>query len=168
MAPPAAFPPSDFWDFALGLYGQEAVAEACLLLQDRHGADVNLLLLACWLARQGRVVDVATARRLRAIALDWQVPVIRPLREVRRLLKQRIGACALLPDLRRRLAELEIDFEHVTQLMLEQAVRTATFSAAAPGAAVAPLNAARLVPQVPQDSALLKTVIGAAYPARGS
>jgi hypothetical protein len=34
-----------FWDFSLALYAKEGVADACLLLQDKLGYDVNLLLL---------------------------------------------------------------------------------------------------------------------------
>jgi uncharacterized protein (TIGR02444 family) len=35
---------SGFWRFSLSFYGDEQVAEACLLLQDEAAADVNVLL----------------------------------------------------------------------------------------------------------------------------
>ena len=37
------------WDFAVRLYAEPGVGEACLALQDRFGVDVPLLLWAAWL-----------------------------------------------------------------------------------------------------------------------
>ena len=42
--------PGAFWEFSLAFYAPEPVGAACLSLQDRRGADVNILLLCCWLA----------------------------------------------------------------------------------------------------------------------
>jgi uncharacterized protein (TIGR02444 family) len=33
-----------FWDFSLKVYAAAGVADECILLQDRFGIDVNLLL----------------------------------------------------------------------------------------------------------------------------
>ena len=84
------FLPHPFWNFSLELYAGEGVAEACLDLQERRGCDVNILLFCCWLGASGR--PTLTADRLRAIlkASDaWQAEIVRPLRAVRRLLKDR-------------------------------------------------------------------------------
>ena len=63
----ARFPDCAFWDFSLEAYARPGVAPACLDLQERHGADVNLLLFACWLSASGRgALDaalLAAARR---------------------------------------------------------------------------------------------------------
>ena len=84
------FLPHPFWNFSLELYAGEGVAEACLDLQDRRGCDVNVLLFCCWLGASGR--PTLTAERLRAILKVsdvWQSEIVRPLRQVRRLLKDK-------------------------------------------------------------------------------
>ena len=50
----AEFPDHPFWDFSLRVYGSEGVPEACLVLQERHGIDVNVLLYCFWLGASGR------------------------------------------------------------------------------------------------------------------
>jgi uncharacterized protein (TIGR02444 family) len=114
--------PHPFWNFSLELYAGEGVAEACLDLQDRRGCDVNILLFCCWLGASGR--PTLTAERLRAIlkASDqWQARIVRPLREVRRLLKDQPWSDALpetVDAVRRRVAEAELAAEHAEQLKL--------------------------------------------------
>lgn len=116
------FLPHPFWNFSLELYGAEGVAEACLDLQDRRGCDVNVLLFCCWLAASGR--PTLTADRLRAIlkASDaWQADVVKPLRAIRRKLKDGSWAGALpetVEAVRRRVADAELAAEHAEQLEL--------------------------------------------------
>lgn len=116
------FLPHPFWNFSLELYGAEGVAEACLDLQERRGCDVNVLLFCCWLAASGR--PTLSADRLRAIlkASDvWQADVVKPLRAIRRKLKDGSWAGALpetVDAVRRRVADAELAAEHVEQLEL--------------------------------------------------
>jgi uncharacterized protein (TIGR02444 family) len=116
------FLPHPFWNFSLELYAGEGVAEACLDLQDRRGCDVNILLFCCWLGASGR--PTLTAERLRAILKVsdvWQAEIIRPLRQVRRLLKDRPWIEALpetVDAARRRVADAELAAEHAEQLKL--------------------------------------------------
>ena len=49
----AKLPAGDFWRTSLELYAREGVSRALIALQDRRGADVNLLLYCCWTARSG-------------------------------------------------------------------------------------------------------------------
>ncbi len=116
------FLPHPFWNFSLELYAGEGVAEACLDLQDRRGCDVNILLFCCWLGASGR--PTLTAERLRAILAvsdAWQAEIVRPLRQVRKLLKDRSWT-ATLPETvdaaRRRVADAELAAEHAEQLAL--------------------------------------------------
>jgi len=116
------FPPHPFWNFSLELYGGEGVAEACLDLQERRGCDVNILLFCCWLGASGR--PTLTADRLRTIlsaSAAWQAEVVKPLREIRRRLKDGNWPGAL-PDtvdaVRRRAADAELAAEHAEQLAL--------------------------------------------------
>ena len=116
-----------FPSFAEALYARPGVAAACLDLQDRRGCDVNILLFCCWLAASGR--PTLTAERLRAILKvsdAWQNEIVRPLRTVRRLLKDKPWDAAL-PEtveaatgeaVRRRVADAELAAEHAEQLKL--------------------------------------------------
>jgi uncharacterized protein (TIGR02444 family) len=116
------FLPHPFWNFSLETYAGDGVAEACLDLQERRGCDVNILLFCCWLAASGR--PTLTAERLRAILKvsdAWQREIVKPLREVRRLLKDRPWAEALpetVDAARRRVADAELAAEHAEQLKL--------------------------------------------------
>ena len=124
---PEGLPESGFWRFSLEFYARPGVASACLALQDRHGADANLVLLALWLGTRGHRLDAVAGAHLTRLARRWQGPLVAPLRRVRRELKRRRRATALpwpdaVDDLRRRLAEVELGLEHVEQLLLEHAV----------------------------------------------
>ncbi len=116
------FLPHPFWNFSLEIYAGEGVAGACLDLQARRACDVNILLFCCWLGASGR--PTLTADRLRAIlkVTDvWQAEIVRPLRQVRQLLKDRPWT-ETLPETveaaRRRVAEAELAAEHAEQLKL--------------------------------------------------
>ncbi|MCH9735493.1 MAG: TIGR02444 family protein [Actinomycetia bacterium] len=73
-------------EFALALHAQEGVAEACVLLQDRFGVDVNVLLFAARIGSTGTLTSAALDKAQRQIA-DWHAEVVVPLRGVRRRLK---------------------------------------------------------------------------------
>lgn len=116
------FLPHPFWNFSLELYSGDGVAEACLDLQERRGCDVNILLFCCWLGASGR--PTLTAERLRAILTAseaWQSEIVKPLREMRRRLKDKPWPGALpetVDAVRRRVADAELAAEHAEQLKL--------------------------------------------------
>jgi len=108
------FLPHPFWNFSLEIYAAEGVSGACLDLQERRGCDVNILLFCCWLGASGR--PTLSADRLRAILAEitpWQARIVKPLREVRRLLKDMQSEAT-----RRRVADAELAAEHAEQLRL--------------------------------------------------
>ncbi len=74
------------WQYSLAVYGRPAVAEACLALQDEHGADVNLLLCGCWLATAGRRWSETELAELCALSRP-QREHIAAMRTLRRSLK---------------------------------------------------------------------------------
>jgi uncharacterized protein (TIGR02444 family) len=117
--------PHPFWNFSLEVYGGEGVARACLDLQDRRAVDVNVLLFCCWLGASGRGrIDKSDLSALVSRIRAWQEEVIRPLRGARRKLASGEGL-PLTPEepsamLRRRLADAEIEAEHIEQLMLAE------------------------------------------------
>jgi uncharacterized protein (TIGR02444 family) len=80
------------WDYASTIYGLEGVASACLVLQDRFGVDVNLLMYAAWLAHLQQRLGATHVEALDAIVSDWRDHVVRPLRALRRQLHTVAGA----------------------------------------------------------------------------
>ena len=76
-----------FWTFSLKVYAEQAVADACLNLQDQFDADVNVLLFMLWSADQGRRISLQEIRDIIALVTPWQIQVVRPLRLARRSLK---------------------------------------------------------------------------------
>jgi len=108
-----------FWGFSLALYARAGVEPACLALQE-SGADVNLLLLCCWLGGAGRELDGSALERLREAASPWQTEVLSPLRRARRAVKS--GSAGMKPEwgeaLRRGILAAELDAEYLEQLVL--------------------------------------------------
>jgi uncharacterized protein (TIGR02444 family) len=115
------FPPTPFWDFSLAVYGRAGVAPACLALQERHSADVNLLLFGAWIGAAGRGRMTADDfRALDRLVADWHQHVVRHLRVLRVGLR---GGFEPLPgelvaEVRRRVQEVELDAEHAEQVVL--------------------------------------------------
>lgn len=101
-----------FKRFALELYRRPGVADACIALQNRHDLDVNVVLFAAFVgAAQRRMLtthDLTLAHR-RVDA--WHQEVVRPLRAVRQRLRTGPAPGDATGQLRRKLAQLEIDAE---------------------------------------------------------
>ena len=119
--PQAGFPQHPLWDFSLKVYAQKGVSQACLVLQEEFGVDVNLLLFFCWTAAGG-AVRLGEERIVKAVAIveSWHREIVRPLRDLRRRLKQ--GFDGISADysqiLRRMIQKIELDAEHIEQLSL--------------------------------------------------
>ncbi len=120
-APLAQFPACEFWDFSLAVYGSRGVPAACLALQERYRANVNLLLFCCWLGASGRgALGEAGLTEAQAAAGRWHAEVVRGLRAVRKLLKDAHGRAPgeLAEELRKKVAAAELEAEHIEQLLL--------------------------------------------------
>ena len=116
-----SFPDNPFWDFSIRVYAESGVAEACLALQERQGADINVVLYCLWIAQQGfgRLSRSQMREFLDRVAA-WRDDVIVPLRMLRNRLKEGIG---LFPTdhteiVRSTVKRAELDAEHVEQLFL--------------------------------------------------
>ena len=167
------WPPNPFWDYALELYRRRGVEAACLELQQRHGLDVNVVLLCCWLARRGIEADAAMFARIAQAAEVWQEQFVRPLRAVRGRLKTALrepepGTIAarwpgLAGALRQRVLALEIDGERLEQLLLTE-LAAELVPTAAPGVALASANLERYRRFAPPDRVALTTLLQAAFP----
>ena len=106
-----------FWAFSLKVYGHKGVKDACLALQDRFGADVNILLFLCWRnsiglpdPTAGRIQDMMEA--IATINRD----VIAPLRKIRTILPGKDMAGA--PETRKKVLEAELSAEQMAQATL--------------------------------------------------
>jgi uncharacterized protein (TIGR02444 family) len=119
------FPAHPFWDFALRVYKAPGVSDACLAIQERHGADVNVVLFCCWLGESGRgtVTPDRIAEACDAVA-SWHESVVKKLRAVRRILKDgaKKAPADLAGELRSQIQTYEIDAEHIELLMLAASV----------------------------------------------
>jgi uncharacterized protein (TIGR02444 family) len=167
------WPANPFWDYALELYRRPGVEAACLELQERHGLDVNLILLCCWLASRGIVADAAMLARIARAAEVWQEQLVRPLRAVRGRLKTALrkpqpGSIAarwpeLTGALRQRVLAAETDGERLEQLLLAE-LAGELVPTASPGVALASANLARYQRFAPPDRAALAMLLQAAFP----
>lgn len=115
----------DFWGYSLALYRSPAVARACLALQDRAGADVNMLLFCCWWSALGRgsIAD-RSLMRIVAAARRWQDGTIAPLRRIRLGFKPASGS---VPTLVVALCDRVLAAELAAERLAQQAIFEAAF-----------------------------------------
>jgi uncharacterized protein (TIGR02444 family) len=116
-----------FWLFSLRTYRQPGVEPACLVLQNRHGADVNMVLYCCWAAASGRgALGTRTIRAAIASTARWQEEVVGPLRAVRRSLKPGFEGVPVerTEALRQTIGRVELECEHAEQALLARRVET--------------------------------------------
>ena len=166
------FPPHLFWDFSLSVYARPGVQAACLALQERHTLDVNILLFCLWSAAAGRApLTDAEMCRLLTRAGEWHEAVVRPLRGVRRRMKHDTPGVQqdLLLAVRRALVAVEIDCEHIEQLVIVCAAGEEQPAAQAPDAKIAAGNIElylrlRHVELDEKDENDLALLIAAAFP----
>jgi uncharacterized protein (TIGR02444 family) len=156
---------SPFWRFSLALYRHEAVAAACLDLQDRCDVDVNLLLFLLWLASGRRVLSGDEVRALDARLAPWRSEVVLPLRTVRRRLKA--DAPLVAPEdaalFRNRVKALELEAERLQQEAMHAIAATlgAVTAASAGDAARANLQAYASAKGRAFDQPALDVLVGA-------
>jgi uncharacterized protein (TIGR02444 family) len=73
------------WAFALTLYAEPKVREACLDLQERASVDVMLLLVAVFAASRAHIhLRSEDVRAMDDASGPWREQVVRPLRALRR------------------------------------------------------------------------------------
>ena len=113
---PAADNGNDLWTYCLALYAEPGIASACIMLQDRYGVDVNLVLYASWAA--GRRPNALTDQDfipLIAATDTWQRHVTSTIRQARRALKSEAEPLSdeAYQDLRRHLLDAELGAEKI-------------------------------------------------------
>src|SRR5208283_4433859 len=120
------------------------VSEACIVLQDSFGVDVNLLLFLFWLASDDRQLSTDEVKMLDDNVRDWRNLTIVPIRDVRRKLK---GAVTLVdPDkqeaFRNKVKAVELEAERLQQEALYEFSHSGPLGTAASRAAAARGNVA--------------------------
>jgi uncharacterized protein (TIGR02444 family) len=79
---------AESWAFALELYAEPGISEACLQLQNECGVDVMMLLMTAFAAvRRGIVLLPSDIAAMDAACRDWRERIVRPLRALRTILK---------------------------------------------------------------------------------
>lgn len=112
------------WDFSLALYRNPEVEQICLLLQDQWGANINLLLWLRWLEVNNTPVAKHQLHAARKRIDTWDQDVVRPLRNLRRLLKTcAFSGEASIEPTRTIIKSAELSAERVEQEWLEQLAR---------------------------------------------
>jgi uncharacterized protein (TIGR02444 family) len=95
------------------------------VLQEAHQLDVNIVLYCCWIGASGRgAMSAGEAEAMTAAVAEWHGGVVRGVRAVRQRLKGGMSPAPvdLSEPLRRRIAKIEVELEHVEQLMLAAAI----------------------------------------------
>jgi uncharacterized protein (TIGR02444 family) len=79
---------AESWAFALQLYAQPGIADACLKLQEEAGVDVMMALMTLFAAARHRVLlTPAEIRELDEACRPWREQIVHPLRAIRTRLK---------------------------------------------------------------------------------
>jgi uncharacterized protein (TIGR02444 family) len=109
--------PGAFWEFSLAYYSRERVSAACLSLQNRRGADVNILLFGCWLATLGLSVARAGLLAANSTVEAWRRDVLQPLRSARRAVADQFPELAKSDRqaIRHGVLSVELECERVAQ-----------------------------------------------------
>ncbi len=113
---------TSLWEFTLELYGAPGIPDACLTIQDRHQADVTLLIFAAWVGAVRRTrLTPEQAQSAAAAVAEWHSEIVRPLRAVRRRMKTgpRPAPDTETEALRDKLKAVEIGAEKIELLLLE-------------------------------------------------
>lgn len=100
------------WQYACQVYTQPGVEAALLALQDDHGADINLILQAWWLAHEGAAWTKAC---IPTNYEQWLAEQVQPLRIMRRNMKLDWASCE---DFRQQVKKLELKAEQYALALL--------------------------------------------------
>lgn len=113
-----------FWDFSVRTYRTDGVPDACLSLQNDHGADVNMLLYCCWIGVRSGSFDAELFASASEFSSHWAEHVVAPLRSARTWMKHTgcttqdvpTDACMTLRD---EVKSVEFAAEKLQQEVLE-------------------------------------------------
>lgn len=114
------WPDNGFWDFSLQVYGGDGVPPICLGMQDRHAADINLMLYCAWAGALGHRISAADLDLAQDAVGRWHLEIVVALRGLRTMLKTDRMGCApeTVEAIRAEIKSAELNAEHGEQIML--------------------------------------------------
>ncbi|MDC0650024.1 TIGR02444 family protein [Candidatus Puniceispirillum sp.] len=109
------------WSFALAVYQRDAVAPACLDLQEQCQIDVPLMLCAVFACLQGKAISNEDLTQLHNLAGSWQSDIVQSLRRIRTRLKTgpKPAPNAVTEDLRNKVKAAELAAEKIQLEMMQ-------------------------------------------------
>jgi uncharacterized protein (TIGR02444 family) len=112
---------NELWRFAYSFYSEQGVSPACLILQDKLGVDVDILLFAIFAqVKRGVLLDTNDLQAVDDIVRDWRGEIVQTLRRVRTRLKSGPGPApsSVTEELRNRLKTAELEAEQIELAVL--------------------------------------------------
>jgi uncharacterized protein (TIGR02444 family) len=111
---------SKLWQFSLQLYSKPEVKDACLTLQDKHNADVNLILFLLYQGSLHQQLPQETIKQIDDKTRSFRERVIQPIRELRKTLKgKQFGVEEGDASLYQDMLSFELSAEKLAQAHLE-------------------------------------------------
>ena len=108
------------WQFSLQLYSKSNVKDACLTLQDKHDADVNLVLFLLYQGSLQRQLSTESIKHIDDNTRSFRERVIQPIRALRKSLKGKAFSVEADQDsLYQNMLGLELSAEKLAQTQLE-------------------------------------------------
>lgn len=109
----------------MAIYREPGVADACLVLQNQHGFDVNLVLFCIWHGLYRGLVPNPLLQQALEFSLYWKDLGVQPLRDVRTAMKrdarlQALASAADINALRENIKGLELKAEQIQQQELQR------------------------------------------------
>lgn len=116
------------WDYCTRLYANNPVEKACLLLQDKHQLNVNLVLTCFWLSHELHEVQTKTFfKKLLAEIDPIQKTIINPVRTSRKNLKLKPSRWPdeFKTEVRENLLQIELNAEKLQITSIQVFTRSA-------------------------------------------
>lgn len=132
------------WRYALDLYARPGVEGAALALQNL-GCSINRLILACFLAEQGKKL---TQELLQGEALEWQQQLTQPLRALRYRVRGQKAGRPELDNCYLKLRAAELACEQVEIMLLWQMVEPLVLPELTPGPDLLRSNVEQIVAEI--------------------
>ena len=112
---------NNLWSFALTIYQRDAVAPACLDLQEQCQIDVPLMLCAVFACLQGKDISDEDLTQLHNLASPWQSDIVQSLRRIRTQLKTgpQPAPNLVTEDLRDKVKTAELTAEKIQLEMMQ-------------------------------------------------
>ena len=112
---------NNLWSFALTIYQRDAVAPACLDLQEQCQIDVPLMLCAVFACLQGKAISDEDLTQLHNLVGPWQSDIVQSLRRIRTQLKTgpQPAPNAVTEDLRNKVKAAELTAEKIQLEMMQ-------------------------------------------------